>query len=101
MAAMKNISGCLGYMGGHTIQLHKGLISHDKDPCEPISMMERHKGFERCSMVNGTKLHQQKRPNVWASSWEDFLRPVIRKFWWFDSPFPNRIHVWYIYLHLP
>ena len=48
---MKNISGCLGYMGGHTIHLHKGLISHDKDPCEPISMMERHKGFE--TLVDG------------------------------------------------
>ena len=30
-------------MGGHTT--HKDLISHDKDPCEPISMMEGHKGF--------------------------------------------------------
>ena len=49
MSSEKN-PGCLGYIGDEILPSYVGIIiSHYKDPYEPISRMECHKGFERCS----------------------------------------------------
>ena len=45
--------GCLGYVRDYTTvtQLYIGtIISHYKDPYQTTSIMECHKGFERCSI---------------------------------------------------
>ena len=48
MSSDQNL-GYLLYLGDYT-QLYVGiLMSHCKDPYEPISRMHCHKGFERCS----------------------------------------------------
>ena len=42
--------GCLLYIGNFTTHYIGIIISQYKDPYQPISLMECHKGFERCSL---------------------------------------------------
>ena len=40
------------------------ILSHHKDPYEPISIMECHKGFECCSCVTGTRSKNRQPPQT-------------------------------------
>ena len=50
--AVTKTRGCLLYIGGFTKTTHYIgiIISQYKDPYQPITLMECHKGFERCSL---------------------------------------------------
>ncbi len=48
--------GCLLYTGIILPSYYIRIISQYKDPYERISIMERHKGFERCSIERNCPL---------------------------------------------
>ena len=58
------------YIGDHTTQFDIGiLINHHNVPYKPSSLMECHKGFERCSLVHifqSGKSHHKQNLNVAA-----------------------------------